>query len=160
MEVSGSRPGWDEYFIGVALAVSARGDCLRCKVGAVLVERVTHRIISTGYNGSPPGGKSCLAGECPRCLSDAPSGSNYEGCIERHAEWNCMEYANFWFPSPYMGQRWVHHTLYLTRQPCVVCRPYLRSQGLTRVVYLSKMVIDPWRSTEYELTTDYLQGID
>ena len=31
-------PGWDDYFLGIARAVSRRGDCTRRQVGAVLVD--------------------------------------------------------------------------------------------------------------------------
>jgi dCMP deaminase len=134
IELGGGRPSFDAYFLGVATAVAARGDCIRCKVGAVLVERDTHRIISTGYNGSPPGGPSCLMGECPRCLSDAPSGSNYEGCIEIHAESNCLKYANLYHPN--RGGRWGWTvTMYVTRRPCDICRPLLMDQQIDGVVY-------------------------
>jgi len=116
------RPAWDDYFMGVAVAVAARGDCFRCQVGAVLVEDATHRIIATGYNGSVPGGPSCLARECPRCNDlSIPGGQQYENCIEIHAEDNCMRYAEKWF-----GNRlWSDHTLYVTRQPCNQCLPVL-----------------------------------
>lgn len=59
------RPGWDEYFMGIAAAVAKRADCTRRQVGCVIVGP-DHRIVSTGYNGGPAGGKSCLKGECPR----------------------------------------------------------------------------------------------
>lgn len=60
-----TRPDWDMYFLGIAEAVAARGDCTRRQVGAVIADQ-NHRVISTGYNGSYPGGPSCLAGQCPR----------------------------------------------------------------------------------------------
>ena len=132
------RPGWDDYFMGMAVAASARGDCIRSKVGAVLVENETHRIISTGYNGSPPGGPSCLAGECPRCLSDAPSGSAYEGCIERHAEDNCVQYAVEWYDT----HTFDHHTMFITRQPCILCLPMLMwEHSIPRIVYREKEAV-------------------
>ncbi len=48
-----TRPTWDEYFLGIAAAVSQRADCRRRRVGAVLVAQ--HRIVATGYNGSSHG---------------------------------------------------------------------------------------------------------
>ena len=53
-------PGWDDYFLGIAEAVSARAKCVRRRVGAVLV--VDRRIIATGYNGAAPGLPDCLEG--------------------------------------------------------------------------------------------------
>ena len=60
-----SRPGWHEYGLGLARAASVRGDCTRRQVGAVILDG-QHRVVSVGYNGSYPGGPSCLEGECPR----------------------------------------------------------------------------------------------
>ncbi|MFH8346755.1 deoxycytidylate deaminase [Streptomyces sp. NPDC018045] len=121
-----ARPTWDEYFLGIASAVARRGDCVRSRVGAVLV-RPDRRIASTGYNGSPPGGPSCLDGGCIRCSSDVPSGAHYEGCIETHAEANCLLYAD-----------WSHcqgATLYITRSPCTGCSKLIRSSGVALVVW-------------------------
>lgn len=59
------RPTWDEYFLGIAVAVATRADCTRRQVGAVITRG--NRIVSTGYNGSPAGLPGCLtAGACPR----------------------------------------------------------------------------------------------
>lgn len=61
----GTRPDWSEYALGVAEAVAVRGDCTRRKVGAVILD-ANHRLAGAGYNGSYPGGPSCLDGACPR----------------------------------------------------------------------------------------------
>lgn len=63
-----NRPEWRDYFLGIANAVAARADCTRRRIGAVIVDS-DHRIISTGYNGAPPGQNGCLShGVCPRGL--------------------------------------------------------------------------------------------
>ena len=59
------RPQRNEYYMGIALAVRARADCLGNRVGAVLV--LEDRIISTFYNGTPASMKNCTEGGCPRC---------------------------------------------------------------------------------------------
>ena len=52
------RPDWDTYFLDIAEAVARRATCPRARVGAVIVSR-EHRILSTGYNGAPPGSPHC-----------------------------------------------------------------------------------------------------
>jgi len=51
------RPTWDEYFMGVAEAVSKRGTCDRGRLGCVLAK--DKRILSTGYVGAPMGMEHC-----------------------------------------------------------------------------------------------------
>lgn len=51
-----TRPDWDSYFPAIARAVAGRADCSRRQVGAMVVR--DRRIVSTGYNGSPPGAPS------------------------------------------------------------------------------------------------------
>lgn len=65
MSAAPPRPDWDAWALGIAEAVARRGDCTRRRVGAVVLD-VRHRIIGAGYNGTRPGGPSCLAGGCPR----------------------------------------------------------------------------------------------
>ncbi|MFD5050467.1 MULTISPECIES: deoxycytidylate deaminase [Streptomyces] len=120
------RPNWDDYFLGIAHAVAARGDCCRSRVGAVLVGP-DHRIRATGYNGTPPGGPSCLRGECERCASEVPSGTGYENCLETHAEANALLHASW--------QDCQGATLYITRAPCRDCSKLIRSTGIHRVVW-------------------------
>ncbi|MFI6684938.1 deoxycytidylate deaminase [Streptomyces sp. NPDC050485] len=127
------RPDWDTYFLDIARAVAARGDCCRCHVGAVVVGP-DRRIRSTGFNGSYPGGPSCSAGECPRCLSETPSGTSYEDCIETHAEVNALLYAD-WAACQ-------EATIYITRSPCKDCSKLIRSSGIREVVYLVRETID------------------
>ena len=58
-----ARPDWNEYFIGIAEAVSKRSTCPRAHVGAVIVDE-RNRIIGTGYNGSPPNQDHCSDVTC------------------------------------------------------------------------------------------------
>lgn len=124
-----ARPSWDDYFLGIATAVAARADCTRRKVGAVVVQ--DHRIISTGYNGSPPGGPSCLAGGCPRANSGVEPGSSYDcgpgTCIAVHAEANAIIYAG--------RDGCDGSTLYLTCRPCEGCSRLVEAAGISRVVW-------------------------
>lgn len=142
--MSDDRPNWDNYFIEIAKAVSLRGDCTRSKVGAVLVEDRTHRILSTGYNGTDPGSKGCLSGGCERgrnTYEDLPAGEDYGNCIAKHAERNCLEYAERYYPQregaafgwqPILFRRC---SMYITRKPCADCRQLLGRAGVRRVVW-------------------------
>lgn len=125
-----TRPDWDEYWLGVANAVSKRADCSRRQVGAVVVDR-HQRLVSSGYNGSPPGGPSCLRGACPRGQSGVVPGSSYDtgpgSCIALHAEQNAIIWA--------APERLENSTLYLTDAPCEGCQRLIQGVGITRVVY-------------------------
>lgn len=46
------RPNFDEYFMEIAFTVKSRSNCMKRAVGAVLA--MGNRMLSTGYNGTPP----------------------------------------------------------------------------------------------------------
>lgn len=125
------RPSWTEYGMGVARAVSARGDCTRRQVGAVILD-AQHRICGAGYNGTYPGGPSCLRGECPRGLSDVEPGSSYDtgagACHAVHAEMNALLDVD-------SRERLVGATLYVTAEPCDGCLKILRSTRIRWIIY-------------------------
>lgn len=129
-----TRPGWDDYFLGIAGAVSLRADCSRRSVGAVVVR--DNRIVSTGYNGSPPRGPSCLRGDCPRASSSVPPGSSYDtgpgACIAVHAEANAVLYAG--------RDGCVGSTLYVTAEPCEGCWKLIQASGLAYVLWPGGML--------------------
>jgi dCMP deaminase len=132
------RPGWDEYFIGIAKAVSARATCLRRKYGAVITkDRI---IVSTGYNGAPAGMKDCLeVGRCTRKQLQIPHGERYELCHSVHAEANAIIRASV----GEMGGA----TIYIAgiddqqkecdSEPCMMCKRLILNARIARVVYLN-----------------------
>lgn len=127
------RPGWDEFYLGVAAAISARGDCRRSKVGAVAVDH-TRVIINGGYNGFEPGGQSCLAGDCPRGLKSydqQPPGGSYTDCDAIHAEDNALRFAR----QTDQIQRLKGSTMYVTREPCGKCYEQLILWHVARAVW-------------------------
>ena len=139
------RPDWDEYFLDIADAVSARGECVRSQVAAVLVR--DRRIVATGYNGVEPGAQSCLDGICPRERLGAPRGTLYSEapCIATHAEDNAIRdaYAR--------GLDVPGCTVYVTKEPCEDCAGLLRGLQL-RVVWRDRSRgtagTTDWRTTE------------
>ena len=124
---STKRPDWDEYFMDIAHVVSKRGNCSRRKVAAVIVS--DRRIISTGYNGTPRGIDNCCDGGCPRCASDAPSGSSLGECICAHAEENAIVQA------AYHGISVKNSMLYCILSPCLMCTKMIINGGIKEVVY-------------------------
>lgn len=122
------RPDWDTYYLGIAKAVAARGDCVRAQHGAVIVKN--HKIVATGYNGAPSGSpNSCGAtGDCPRNHDpDAQhSQGQYDTCIATHAESNALMRASW--------EEMKDATIYITGKPCPGCTKLINSSGITRVV--------------------------
>ena len=121
------RPDWDTYFMDIALVVARRGNCCRRKVAAVAV--LDHRLISTGYNGTPRGVRNCCDGGCERCASNAPSGTDLTTCICSHAEENAITQA------AYHGIRLQGATLYVTISPCLTCAKMIINAGIVEVIY-------------------------
>src|SRR4051812_41147514 len=113
--MSESRVQPDDYFMGIALAVRRRANCLGRRVGAIVV--LEGRIISTGYNGTPEGMTNCLDGGCHRCSHrDAyPSGTGYDLCICVHAEQNAL------LAAARFGIGVEGATVYSTTRPCFNC---------------------------------------
>lgn len=127
-----SRPDWDDYFMGIAIAVANRADCTRSRVGAVLV-RADRSTCGTGYNGVLPGKPGCLEGACPRgqlSYEECPPYTAYDGgpgeCIATHAEMNAL----LFLPDTEQAV-----TCYVTRKPCRECQIALEFHGVTRIVW-------------------------
>ena len=121
------RPDWDHYFMDIAVVVARRGNCCRRQVAAVIVK--DHRVISTGYNGTPRGVKNCCEGGCDRCAGGAPSGTALGECICCHAEENAITQA------AYHGIALQGAMLYSTLSPCLTCAKMIINAGIQEVVY-------------------------
>ncbi|HPA94765.1 MAG: dCMP deaminase family protein [Acidobacteria bacterium] len=128
------RPGWDEYYLGIARAVAVRANCLRRQVGAVIV--VDNAIIATGYNGTPVGVRNCCDGGCPRCASEAPPGAAYDSCICVHAEQNAIVFA------ARHGNATQGGTLYTTLRPCFGCLKESIQAGIREIVFAEPFAYD------------------
>lgn len=122
-----SRPGWDEYFMGIARVVASRSNCVKRKVAAVVT--ADKRIISTGYNGTPRGTTNCNEGGCPRCNSFAVGGTRLDECLCSHAEENAITQA------AYHGVSLKGGTIYTTFSPCLQCTKMIINAGLREVIF-------------------------
>lgn len=121
------RPGWDEYFMGIAKVVASRSNCVKRKVAAILVK--DKRVISTGYNGTPRGTKNCNEGGCPRCNQLDVSGANLEDCLCSHAEENAITQA------AYHGTSIKDAVIYSTYSPCLLCTKMIINCGISEVIF-------------------------
>jgi dCMP deaminase len=120
------RQSWDEYFLTLAAAAATRSNCVRRKVGSVLVQ--DRHIRATGYNGPPSGYGHCDAGACLRGTSTGPVGAdpNYDNCVALHAEANALLFSS---PRDRDGA-----TLYSTQAPCFACAKLIANSGVEEVV--------------------------
>ncbi|MHA1573047.1 MAG: deoxycytidylate deaminase [Alphaproteobacteria bacterium] len=117
------RPTKSEYYLDIAVAVSARATCPRLSVGAVMVK--DNCIISTGYNGSAKSTPHCIDIGCE--MVDI---GGKESCVRAlHAESNAIDRA------PWAEMKGAH--LYVTVTPCYECAKRIVSAGISRVAYAS-----------------------
>lgn len=100
------RPNWDQYFMQLASLAAQRSNCMKRRVGCVLVRE--RRVISTGYNGTPRHLTNCNEGGCtqeppetrhtlltdsssgPRCNRGDGGGVGLATCLCLHAEENAL----------------------------------------------------------------------
>ena len=124
MTETGGRPSWDEYFLSIAREVATRSTCARRHVGSVLVKE--RRILTTGYNGSPPGQAHCTDPGVGCLLEDGK-------CIRTlHAEQNAIAQAAL------HGVSTKGATLYGTCRPCHVCARMIVGSGIERIVFFGQ----------------------
>ena len=121
------RPDWDSYFMEMLEVIKKRSTCMRREVAAMIVK--DHRIIATGYNGSPKGLKHCGELGCLRQELKIPSGQRHEMCRGIHAEQNAIIQAAVY------GVSIEDSEIYITHSPCVVCSKMIVNAGIRRVVF-------------------------
>jgi dCMP deaminase len=131
------RPTWDEYFIRIAELTSERSNCIKRKVGCIIVKE--NRILSLGYNGTPSKMKNCYEGGCKRCFeqfhtNENISGKNLDLCMCLHAEENAMLFLS--------KSDLVDSVLYVTLIPCISCVKKIIQCGIKKVIYLQDYNID------------------
>lgn len=122
---------WDEYFMGIAEAVSAKSKDPSSKMGCVIVDK-NNRVVSTGYNGLVQG-----SDESKMTLSERPM--KYYFVI--HSEMNALIFAH---------QDLSGCTIYNRVATCENCLKYCLQAGIKRFVYkelrVSSHTVDPKNS--------------
>lgn len=129
------RPSWDNYFMSLARLAAQRSNCMKRRVGCVVVSH-NHRVISTGYNGTPRGIRNCSEGGCGRCNSALGSGHGLTTCLCIHAEENALLEA---------GRDRLREpgaVLYCDTCPCLTCSIKIAQVGISEVVYAQGYSMD------------------
>jgi len=127
------RPSWDQYFMQLASLAAQRSNCMKRRVGCVLVRE--KRVISTGYNGTPRGLKNCGEGGCSRCNEAQGAGVGLATCLCIHAEENALLEA---------GRERIREgaILYCDTCPCLTCSIKITQVGISEVVYSQSYSMD------------------
>ncbi|KAF8464400.1 cytidine deaminase-like protein [Kalaharituber pfeilii] len=120
------RPTWDAYFMRLASLAAQRSNCMKRRVGCVIVQE--KRVISTGYNGAPRGLLNCNEGGCKRCNHGDGTGLSLSMCLCLHAEENALLEA---------GRERIRDgsILYCDTCPCLTCSIKIVQVGISEVVY-------------------------
>lgn len=123
--------------------------CAKRQYFAVIISE-NKRLLSQGYNGSPPGMGHCNQGHCPRYANGSPSGSVYDDCIAAHAEANAIMWAD---PHARKGATGEGSTLIINGSPCYGCAKLIATSGIRRIIGQS----DPSYAQEQHVV-DYLKS--
>ncbi|KKN62595.1 hypothetical protein LCGC14_0510060 [marine sediment metagenome] len=121
---------WNEYFFGIAEAVSQKSHCLSHKFGAIAV-RDGRFVVATGYNGPPAGYPHCPGSVCPRRVAGYKSGEGLDICPASHAERNVL------IEAARLGISLLGCRLYTTSPyPCRECAKEIVNAGIREVLVM------------------------
>ena len=116
-----------DLYMRIAETVAETSSAKKLKVGAVCVK--DHRILSIGYNGTPPDYDNNCEHETENGLTTRPE--------VIHAEQNAI------FKMARDGQPALGATMFITHAPCMECAKAIKTCGINTVYYRNA-----YRSTE------------
>lgn len=128
-----NRPTWDEYFLNIAKAVSLRSHDAETQVGVVIVDE-NKRILTTGYNGFPPGAEDHVL---PNLRPD-----KYPFMV--HAELNAIAASR---------QDLRNSSLFSTHSPCRECAKAIITAGIKKVTYAHS-----YKNDDHEFVEKFLKS--
>lgn len=128
------RPTWDAYFMRLADLAALRSNCMKRRVGCVIVK--DNRVVATGYNGTPRHLTNCNEGGCTRCNQGHGSGAGLSTCLCLHAEENALLEAG---RDRIAGENSI---LYCNTCPCLTCSIKIVQSGIKQVVYAQSYSMD------------------
>jgi len=117
-------------FMDFAESISGNSDCIRRKVGAIIVKN--EMIIAIGYNHQPEKCKKCNITGCIRIDACIPSGEQQNICRAIHAEQSALLFA--------LKNKVdvIDSEMYITLQPCATCAKLIIESGITTIFYKEK----------------------
>lgn len=115
MNVSHTLEDWDKHFLDIASLCSKMSKDPSTKVGAA-IKGHDKSVISTGYNGFPPGVPDC---------SDRLNNREEKYKVIIHAEENALRFA---------ARSLIGATIYTTMIPCEKCFELILQAGIKRIV--------------------------
>lgn len=130
MDGSRLRPTWDSYFMRLANLAALRSNCMKRRVGCVIVRG--NRVVATGYNGTPRHLTNCNQGGCDRCNKGQGSGAALSTCLCLHAEENALLESG---RDRINGNDNEGSVLYCNTCPCLTCSIKIVQSGIKEVVY-------------------------
>ena len=108
--------------------LSTLSNCIRRKMGSMLIDPTRNAILSDGYNGGPRGGSPLCGGD--HCLRDEyriRSGTRLEvGCHHAEANAICNAAAN--------GIKTQGAWILITGEPCLMCAKLIHHAGIVKVI--------------------------
>ena len=114
----------DKNFLNIARELASASKCVSKQVGAVIVR--DGRILSTGYNGTPPSYTNC----CDHWNNEyTQEHHEWSQTYEIHAEMNAIIWA------AREGISIKGATIYVTLEPCSQCSKNVIASGIKRIVY-------------------------
>ena len=137
-----------ELFIKTALLLSQKSKCVSKKVGAVIVKY--DRIISMGYNGTPPGFKNCNS-IFSEDEYDREEHHKWSNMYELHGELNAIMF------SAKNDINIDGCDLYVTLKPCDQCIKNIIQSGIKRIFYVYEY--DKWSKDNELLSRLYIERI-
>lgn len=118
----------DKKFMDEALKSEEKSDCIRRKVGCVIVR--DNQVLVEGYNRPVGGIKSCSEVGCIRNKYHIKAGEKREICRYICAEQIAVSEA------ARLGVSLNNSTIYVTYFPCSLCAKLLVNAGVKKIVYL------------------------
>jgi len=120
------RPEWSRYFMSLAMAASTRANCMKKRVGALIVK--SNRVLSVGYNGTSLGMSNCSDGGCLRCNKNIKQGMYLSDCFCIHAEESTFLDSS--------SKACEGAELYTTVFPCTLCARKIIQLKMVKVYYV------------------------